>query len=501
MMKLWEKYAASFRKNASKTAFCIDSQFYTYLEFSEYISGSQRALLNFSCLEKGVPVGVICRDSIETFAAIFAIWFSGHPFVPLNPLHPDPFNLEKIKLAGIQVLFETESKQDSKDWPVPVLNHKHLKSDEPLSIIQKQHRAYILYTSGSTGKPKGVPISPDAINAFIEGFLEIYPDLTSDDRFLQTYDLTSDAAFTGYLVPLLLGASVYTIPSGGIKYLSIVKLLQERQITWTQFTPSVLNYLRPYLRKIHFNALKHSHFGGEALPLDLVSEWAECVPNAEISNIYGPTETTITCTIHRTEINDLSEKVHNGVISIGKPLKDVKILILDDNNQIVAQGEKGELCIGGIQVMEGYLADSGNENSIFFRPDENGNLERYYRSGDLVFEDEQGFLFFCGRKDEQLKISGYRIEPAEIEMAISRVTNGIKSKAFGFRNKSGTESMVVFLEANDISSESLKDNLRAILPAPLIPEKIICIDQFPLNSNGKIDKTRLFESHSKLIYD
>jgi len=500
-MKLWEKYAESFRTNAKKTAFCIDSQFYTYLEFTEYISGSQRALLSFSGFEKNAPVGVICRDSIETFAAIFAIWFSGSQFVPLNPLHPVPFNLEKIELAGIPILFDSEVAQDSNDWPVPVLKPENLKSTEPISIIQEQSRAYILFTSGSTGKPKGVPISPDAMNAFIEGFLEIYPDLTSNDRFLQTYDLTSDAAFTGYLIPLLLGASVYTIPSGGIKYLSIVKLLQERQITWTQFTPSVLNYLRPYLEKISFNELKHSHFGGEALPLDLVSEWAECVPNAEISNIYGPTETTITCTIHRTEIGELSEKVHNGVISIGKPLKNVKILILDDNNQIVAQGEKGELCIGGIQVMEGYLANSGNEDSIFFRPDENGNPERYYRSGDLVFQDDEGFLFFCGRKDDQLKISGYRIEPAEIEVAISRVTNGLKSKAFGFRNKGGTESIVVFMEARDISSESLKDNLRTILPAPLIPEKIICISQFPLNSNGKIDKIRLFESHSKLIYD
>ena len=500
-MNIWEKYAESFRKNASKTAFCIDNRFYTYLEFSEHISASQRALLNFSGLEKGVPVGVMCHDSIETYAAIFAIWFSGHPFVPLNPLHPVPFNQEKIKLSGIPILFDPESKQDSNDWQIPVLKPENLKGAEPISIIQEQRQAYILFTSGSTGKPKGVPISPEAMNAFIEGFLEIYPDLTSDDRFLQTYDLTSDAAFTGYLIPLLLGASVYTIPSGGIKYLSIVKLLQERQITWTQFTPSVLNYLRPYLKKICFNALKHSHFGGEALPLDLVSEWAECVPNAEISNIYGPTETTITCTIHRAEIGKLSEKVHHGVISVGKPLKEVKILILDDKNQIVSQGEKGELCIGGVQVMEGYLANSGNEDSIFFRPDETSKTERFYRSGDLVFEDEEGFLFFCGRKDDQLKISGYRIEPAEIEVAIGRVTNGLKSKAFGFRNKSGTESIVVFLEANNFSSESLKDELRLILPAPLIPEKIICISQFPLNSNGKIDKTRLFEAHSKLIYD
>lgn len=501
MMKLWQKYVDSFRKNASKTAFCIDNRFYTYLEFSEYISGSQRALLNFSGFEKGVPVGVMCRDSIETFAAIFAIWFSGHPFVPLNPLHPVPFNQDKIKLAGITVLFDSELAHDSSNWQVPVLKPENIKSAEPISIIQEQSQAYILFTSGSTGKPKGVPVNPEAMNAFIEGFLKIYPDLTSDDRFLQTYDLTSDAAFTGYLIPLLLGASVYTIPSGGIKYLTIVKLLQEYQITWTQFTPSVLNYLRPYLQKIRFTELKHSHFGGEALPLDLVSEWAECVPNAEISNIYGPTETTITCTIHRTEIGKLAEKVHHGVISIGKPLKEVKILILDDNNQIVAQGEKGELCAGGIQAMEGYLANSGNEDSIFFRLDENGKSERYYRSGDLVFQDETGFLFFCGRKDDQLKISGYRIEPAEIEVAISRITNGKKTKAFGFRNKGGTESIVAFLEANDISSELLKDELRLILPAPLIPEKIICISQFPLNSNGKIDKARLFEAHSKLIYD
>ena len=493
-MNLWEKFDASFKKNASANAFYINGRSYSYNEFSEYIAGSQQLLLKNIGQATGIPVGVICNDSIETFAAIFAIWFSGGCFVPLHPLHPAAANNEKIRQSGLKFIFDSE-KDQSVGLLAECIYNKDVKSDIPLTISQSPNIAYVLFTSGSTGEPKGVPINVKNLSAFVDGFLEIYPDLTSKDRFLQTYDLTSDAAFTGYLIPLLLGATVFTLPAGGFKYLSIVKILQEQQITWIQFTPSVLNYLSPYFKSIRVESLKHSHFGGEALPFDLVSEWAECVPNAEISNIYGPTETTITCTIHRTNCDQLKQKVHNGIVSIGKPLKKVKTLIVGENDQIVADGEKGELCIGGEQVMEGYLTDK----RPFFVQE--GSDDRYYRSGDLVVCDQEGFLMYCGRKDDQLKISGYRVEPAEIEFAVGQAANGLKSKAFGFKNKSGTESIVVFIEKYENEPEKLKEALRNLLPSALIPEKIIPIGQFPLNSNGKVDKSVLFEKYSTQIYE
>lgn len=497
-MILWDKFDTSFKKNASANAFCISGRFYSYNEFIAYISGSQQLLQKNIGQSTGQTVGVICNDTIETFAAIFAIWFSGCCFVPLHPLHPTIVNNEKIQQSGVRFIFDSEMNQFHGDIKAKHICNKEIISAEPLIINQEMNRVYILFTSGSTGKPKGVPINLKNLSAFAEGFLELYPDLTSEDRFLQTYDLTSDAAFTGYLIPLLLGATVFTIPAGGFKYLSIVKILPEYQITWTQFTPSVLNYLRQYFKSIRFDSLKHSHFGGEALPFDLVSEWAECVPNAEISNIYGPTETTITCTIHRTNIDQLKEKVHNGIVSIGKPLKKVEILIIGENDQIVADGEKGELCIGGAQVMDGYLNAMQTDKNPFFVSE--NPKEYYYRSGDLVVRDHEGFLMFCGRKDDQLKISGYRVEPAEIEMAVSNAANGMKSKAFGFQNKGGTESILVFIEKFDEEPEKLKEKLRTLLPSALIPEKVISIRQFPVNMNGKIDKSKLFEEYSTQIY-
>ncbi len=496
-MTLWEKYRASFQENASLTAFCIGKQDYSYHEFSEYISGCQQLLFKHLPEPTGQPVGVMCHDSIETFAAIFAIWFSGAHFVPINPQHPAFVNNEKIVQSGLRFILNSEITATAGELKAESFSTKGLKSNEPFIVSKATGRAYILFTSGSTGKPKGVPISETNLNAFIEGFLELYPDLASGDRFLQTYDLTSDAAFTGYLIPLLLGAAVFTIPAGGFKYLNIVKLLQEYQITWTQFTPSVLNYLRPHFKSIRANSLKHSHFGGEALPFELVSEWAGCVANAEISNIYGPTETTITCTIHRSAIENLGERVYNGIISIGKPIGEVKIRIIGDDFQELTAGEKGELCIGGQQVMPGYLsAPETDKNSFISFGD-----EAFYRSGDLVFSDDDGFLFFCGRIDDQLKINGYRIEPAEIELVVSELANGSKSKAFAFRNQTGTESIVVFIEGLDRDADRLKEALRDRLAPALVPEKIIGIRNFPLNANGKVDKTALFETYSSAIYE
>ncbi|HPB04790.1 MAG TPA: AMP-binding protein [Prolixibacteraceae bacterium] len=500
-MNLWEKFYASFIKNESKPAFYIGGKFYTYHEFKQYISGSQQLLQKNCGGLTGIPVGVVCHDSIETFAAIFAIWFSGCHFVPLHPLHPALVNANKIKQSGIELIFSSECFFCPDDIQLKYICNKEVMSEDSLMVQKEAERAYILFTSGSTGKPKGVPISVGNLNAFIEGFLELYPDLSHEDRFLQTYDLTSDAAFTGYLIPLLLGATVFTIPPDSIKYLSIAKMLGEHHITWTQFTPSVLNYLRPYFKSIRFDSLKHSHFGGEALPFDLVSEWAKCVPNSEVSNIYGPTETTITCTIYRAEIAQHEIKVYNGIISIGKPFKGVKTLITDDMGRVLGDNEKGELCIGGDQVMDGYINTvNGDGNSFLFR-EENGYNAKYYRSGDLVMRDEQGYLFFCGRIDDQLKISGYRIEPAEIEWAVSKVTGGHISKAFGYRTIAGTENIVLFVEKYEGQPLMLKEKLREFLSPALIPSKIISVGKFPLNSNGKVDKSRLFEEYSSQIYE
>lgn len=500
-MNLWEKYDAAFKRFAHNKAFCIANLLYTYTEFSEYIAASQELLLRHLGHRTNQPVGVLCHDSIETFAAIFATWFSGHCFVPLHPLHPAAINNEKIQQSGLQIILSSEESSASAEFTAPCISNKNLKNKKPYWVKGNTLRAYILFTSGSTGKPKGVPIMEQNMSAYVDGFLSLYPELDDSNRFLQTYDLTSDAAFTAYLIPLMVGACVYTLPSGGFKYLSIVKMLQQHQITFTKFTPSVLNYLRPYFQSMRFDNLLHSHFGGEALPYELAQEWSRCIPNAEISNGYGPTETTITCTIHKTLAAQLSEKVHNGIVSIGKPFKQVKTVIVDENNKIITQGEKGELCIGGSQVMEGYLDSQGNEGKWLFAEGENGQKERYYRSGDLVIQDREGYLFFCGRKDEQLKISGYRVEPAEIERAVSQLSNGRKSKAYGFLNQSGIQSIVVFVEQEEQPDHPLKDELRRLLPAPLIPEKIIFIPRFPINSSGKADKNALFETYAHLIYE
>ncbi len=493
-MTLWKKYKKSFAENAELTAFCIGNSQYSYHEFAEYVSGCQQLLLANSHVQTGQPVGVMCRDSIETFAAIFAIWFSGAQFVPLNPQHPVLVNEEKNQQTGLQLILDSDPDSSSESLSAKVIQTSGIKNSQIPEILNKVDCAYILFTSGSTGKPKAVPISKSNLNAFAEAFLEIYPDLTSGDKFLQTYDLTSDAAFTGYLIPLLIGASVYTLPSGGFKYLNIVKLIQKHQITWTQFTPSVLNYLRPYFGSIRFDALKHSHFGGEALSAELVSEWAKCVPNAEISNIYGPTETTVTCTIHRSQPEDLNKHVYQGIISIGKPIGEVKIRIIGENLEELPSGEKGELCIGGQQLMAGYL-NTAETPFIQFGD------ELYYRSGDIVFADRSGFLYFCGRIDDQLKINGFRVEPAEIELVLSDVCSGAKSKVFGFRNKSGTDSLVGFVEGAELNKTELNEQLRFRLASAFIPEKIISIACFPLNSNGKVDKSALFAAHSNEIYD
>ena len=261
-------------------------------------------------------------------------------------------------------------------------------------------------------------------------------EIGQQDKCLQMFDLTFDLSVMSYLVPLLKGACVYTVPGDKIKFGHIAELMEEQRLTIALMVPSILHYLRPYFEEIEFPDMRYSLFCGEALPLDLTDEWSKCVPNSKILNVYGPTEDTIFCTSY-TFIRNQVNKSYNGIVSIGKAMAGTDMIITDENNDILPSNKIGELCLSGRQLTPGYWNNDEKNKKTFFEIAFKDKLTKFYKSGDLGYTDEDGDFFYMGRLDNQIKIQGFRVELSEIEFHCKKYLDKYNAVALAFHNNAG----------------------------------------------------------------
>jgi len=478
-----QKILNNFSEYSNEIAFCIKDKFWTYKDFEAKII----SIINYlkeNNVRKNDVVIIYVTDDIETYASIFAVWFMGCTFVPLNPLHPEERNnliLNQIKYKLI--ISEEKTKNLS-------LNSSKII----LPKIDKNDLMYIIFTSGSTGIPKGVKISFFNVEANFNNFLNTNFKLNNSDTFLQLYELTFDASIHAYLLPIYLGASVYTVPSGKVKYLAAYKIMLKHKITFAKLTPAILHYLKPYFNSIKLNSVKYNTLGGEELDKNLVLEWQKCLPNAEIYNLYGPTEATINTFFYKIEKYNI--KSRNNIVSIGRPFGDTDAIIIDANNQVIKNGEIGEICLSGSQISSGYLNNKKLNQTSFFYTKRNNEEKRYYKTGDLAYIDDDGDFIFCGRLDNQIQIQGYRVELHEIEAVASNFDDALVVVALNITNRLGIEEIILYTENYDKNILKLMEYLETKLPKYMIPKEIVNISKFPHTTNGKIDKNRL-----KTIYN
>jgi D-alanine--poly(phosphoribitol) ligase subunit 1 len=489
-MQLFIALQDSLEKHKDKNAFFINGKFYTYSELAETISRIRKSIqANTKELEKNI--GIVANDDLETYASIFALWLEGKAYVPISPETPKDRNENIIQQAFIQTII------DSSNNPL-FPNHNLIESKKlptsPINLapknISNQELVYILFTSGTTGKPKGVPITRENLTGFIKAFETIGFEINDKDRFLQMFELTFDLSVMSYLIPMLCGACVYTIPKDKIKYSYIFQLMDEQKLTFSLMVPSMLHYLRPYFNEISAPEMKYSLFCGEALPLDVTTEWGACVPNAKILNVYGPTEDTIFCT--EFSYNRIGEnKFHNGVLSIGKAIKGNLIIVIDENNQVLPSGNTGQLCLAGTQLTPGYWNNEEKNKEVFFHLNYNGKQTRFYKTGDLCYIDKDGDILYIGRSDNQIKVQGFRIELSEIEFHVKTFLKKINAVAVAMTDSLGNTETGLIIESKTIDIIPLQNYMKAKMPAYMIPKKIEFTNKFPLNTNGKTDRNKL----------
>lgn len=354
----------------------------------------------------------------------------------------------------------------------------------PNTSVTSKNLAYIIYTSGTTGKPKGVMIEHKGV-ANLKALWEGVIGLSDKDRVIHFANISFDASVWDIFSGLLNGAAVYIMPEDVIgSYTKFADFLNENNITFATLPPTYLTNIDPEKVK----SLKKLITAGSASGLDLYEKWKGRV---EYRNGYGPTESTVCATLwkHTDEYS-----VANSV-PIGRPANNIRVYIVDNNNNLQPIGVEGELCIAGVSLARGYLKRPElNQEKFIESPFLQG--ERMYKSGDLARWLPDGNLEFLGRKDQQVKIRGFRIETGEIEHQLLQYGTIMEAVVVA-RGNEDKYLCAYFTADEEVAVSDLKEYLAKRLPDYMLPSYFMQIDSMPLTSNSKINIKALPDPESR----
>lgn len=445
-------------------------------------------------------VGVLAGKGITAYAGILAGLYAGATVVPLRPDFPAARTGQMVEAAGVDAIVA-----DARGLALlpEVLGGRQLTvlapecGDQPRAsqaltaprLVRPEDTAYVLFTSGSTGRPKGVRIGHAATDHYF-GLLDARYDFTPEDVFSQTFDLNFDCAMFDLFCAWGAGAPAVVLPPTA--YRDLPAFVAERGLSVWFSTPSAIDLVRRTggLAPGALPGLRWSFFAGEALNVRDTADWRAAAPSSLTENLYGPTELTITVAGYRWDDVETPRIAVNGVVPIGEVHAGHDYLLLGADD--VPDAEEGELCIAGPQMTPGYL-DPADERGRFLERDG----KRFYRTGDRVRRLGGDDLAYLGRLDSQVQVLGWRIELTEVEHALRGCGVG-DAVVLGVAGDAGTE-LFVFYTGGERPAIELVRALRAVLPEGVIPRHYRHVDEFPLNSNRKIDRKTLAARAADLL--
>lgn len=495
---------AMARLHPLRVAVAMQDDELTYLELNQ--RANQLAhWMQQQGISTGSHVGILLPRSVDLVVAMLAVLKTGAAYVPMDIEYPGTRLSFMAKDTDMQLLLTEERVAEPVDWPeilqTAVLSSismqqqlEQMPAVDLKMAIPPSALAYIIYTSGSTGTPKGVMIEHRAIRQHICDVIAHY-NFTKTDVVLQLSSFAFDAFVEQSYAALLSGAKV-VITERLLAPEGFFEIVQRHKVTTALLPPAWLseclyahyrdNWLQSPVRLLVI--------GGEAVSRQTLEKWfALNLDGCELVNAYGPTEGVIVAATQSLARQDIDQT------RIGQVFGQRRLYILDDFQQLAPPGSPGELYIGGPLIARGYL-DRDAENLARFIPNPWKSGERLYRTGDRMVYEPDGALVYCGRVDDQVQIRGHRIEPDEIANQISTI-EGIEDAFVQVVELEDNKRLLAWYKLTDANfeiagenrnnSSLIKQKLAEVLPKYMMPDNLMCLSEWPLNHNGKIDKNRL----------
>ncbi|MGW3645402.1 amino acid adenylation domain-containing protein [Streptomyces sp. NPDC000878] len=465
----------------------------TQLTYDELNRRANRLARHLIALGAGAEtvVAVVLPRGPEAVVALLAVLKTGAAYLPVDPVNPQARIAALVADAGARIVLDEETFPAGLD---------HLPDSDLGLPVHPHQAAYLIYTSGSTGRPKGVVVEHGSLAAYLTEAAAMYPAATGES--LVHTSLAFDMPVTTLFTPLVTG--------GRVRFADLDEDTPTPALL--KVTPSHLRLLESLPDRV--SDARNLVIGGEALDGTALQAWRDRHPEAVVINEYGPTEATVGCVVHRLEPHD---DLAAGPVPIGRPIGNARVYVLDEHLQPVPDGVWGELYLAGAGLARGYAGRPGQSAERFVADPYGPPGARMYRVGDRARWNRAGVLEYAGRVDDQVKVRGYRIEPGEIEAALTALDGVARAAVIAREDRPGDRRLVAYVvprqgrgELRDqptparrerpaqpaerpapLDADDLRARLTATLPAYLIPSAFVEVDAIPLNANGKLDRRAL----------
>lgn len=454
----------------------------SYAELSQLVEPLRKQLAQL--LPEGGVVAVVGHRSLEVIVASWSVWLSGLTLMLIDDsLPPDRQALMSESVppdATIDCHHVNGIVVRATGHTLPFWQRVQTAEAPP-----QGDRAYIAFTSGSTGRPKAILGSHVGLSHFLLWQRDEFR-IAPGDRFAHLTNLSFDVWFRDAFTPLISGATLCIPEALHLGAAELFEMLEEQAITTLHVVPSVANHwIHSAPPRTPINVLRLAFFAGEPLEGVLVRRWAETFPACQVVNLYGPTETTLAkhCKL-------VSSQAPDGVQSVGRPIPGAATYILDEQLIPCADGTQGEICIETPYRSHGYLSQQGLVTPFMQFELPGQKPSTIYRTGDIGLRNADGEIEILGRKDDQVKINGVRIELLEIKSLIASWP-GVRDVFVCVVQEQQGKAIVAVVESHQALAEDITSLLRQKLPAMMVPSRILFKPALPRLPNGKINRASL----------